>query len=146
MRRGDGRTCCAIKPWIFRETRDGYWDISAEHRVMQYRRYCAFARAHWGEDEHGLSRVRQFVKWHLDFWCRYAPRDEQGVYPSMQRRDSANISRSPLEALLARDDEQAFEYLTECLVTSREIVPGDAPAAIAAARRSRRDEAVEVEG
>jgi tRNA-dihydrouridine synthase 3 len=135
-----------IKPWIFREARGRSWNISAEHRVVLYRRYCDFARAHWGEDEHGLRRVRQFVKWHLDFWCRYAPRDEQGVYPSMQRRDSANISRSPLEALLARDDEQAFEYLTECLVTSREIVPGDAPAAIAAVRNGRRDDAVEVEG
>jgi tRNA-dihydrouridine synthase 3 len=116
-----------IKPWIFREVRDGYWDISAEERLSLYRRYTQLAREHWGDDEHGLTRVRTFVKWHLDFWCRYTPRHDDGSFPTMQQRETRLAARSSLEALLARDDEQAFDYLTECLVTGREVEPDAAP-------------------
>jgi tRNA-dihydrouridine synthase 3 len=139
-----------IKPWIFREVRDGYWDISAEERVTLYRRYAELAREHWGADEHGLTRVRTFVKWHLDFWCRYAPRDASGTFPSMQRRESNAIARSPLEALLARADEQAFDYLADCLTHNREIVVQDAPQPVPRQSGDVRDrprtELVEVEG
>jgi tRNA-dihydrouridine synthase 3 len=115
-----------IKPWIFREARDGYWDITAEERVAIYRRYATFAREHWGADEHGLTRVRMFIRWHLDFWCRYGPRGEDGGYPTMQRRHSV-LARSPLEALLGRNDEPAFDYLADCLTHEREIVVSDVP-------------------
>ena len=117
-----------VKPWIFREARSGYWDISGEERVALYRRYATLAREHWGDDEHGLARVRTFIKWHLDFWCRYAPRDPDGVYPSMQRRDAQVSARSRLEGLLARGDEQAFDYLADCLTDERELIVDEAPA------------------
>jgi tRNA-dihydrouridine synthase 3 len=117
-----------IKPWIFREASHGYWDISAEERVQLYRRYAGFAREHWGSDDHGLTRVRAFVTWHLDFWCRYVPRRADGTFPSMQHRESGFVPRSPLEALLAREDACAFDYLTECLVRSEPIEPERAPA------------------
>ena len=116
-----------IKPWIFREARHGYWDITAEERVAIYRRYAALAREHWGADEHGLTRVRAFIVWHLDFWCRYAPRHADGRYPSMQRRDDAFEPRSALEALLARSDAPAFAYLADCLALERAIDPDVAP-------------------
>lgn len=120
-----------IKPWIFREAREGYWDITADERVAIYRRYAAFAREHWGADEHGLTRVRTFIRWHLDFWCRYGRRGEDGVFPTMQRRHTVQ-ARSSLEALLARDDELAFDYLADCLTREREIVVSDVPKAPAA--------------
>jgi tRNA-dihydrouridine synthase 3 len=138
-----------IKPWIFREMRDGYRDISADERVAIYRRYAELAREHWGSDDYGLTRVRTFIKWHLDFWCRYLPRHASGTFPTMQRRDSVESARSSLEALLTRDDEQAFDYLAECLTSGNEIVPADAPepaAAVGDDRDRARMDAAEVEG
>ena len=139
-----------IKPWIFREVQSGDWDITAEERVVLYRQYAALAREHWGDDEHGLTRVRTFIKWHLDFWCRYAPRGGDGVYPSMQRRDGRATPRSPLEGVLARNDEQAFDYLADCLTYDREVVVTEAPAPLPAYAGDHRDrprvETAEVEG
>jgi tRNA-dihydrouridine synthase 3 len=139
-----------IKPWIFRELQDGYWDISAGERVRIYRRYASLAREHWGNDEYGMTRVRAFIKWHLDFWWRYVPRHPDGTYPSMQRRESTFAARSLLEALLARSDEQAFDYLTQCLALEREIEPERAPAPLAVYAGDDRDrprpELAEVEG
>lgn len=131
-----------IKPWIFREQSAGYWDITAQERVHLYRRYALLARDHWGDDEHGLTRVRAFVAWHLDFWCRYAPRRADGTYPTMQHREEVLHPRSPLEALLARSDEAALAYLTECLVLNREIEPADAPPPAPVASGDARDRAV----
>ena len=68
-----------IKPWLFREINEGYRDLSAEERVAIYRRYVTLAREHWGADAHGLERVRQFTRWHIDFWHRYVPRREDGT-------------------------------------------------------------------
>jgi tRNA-dihydrouridine synthase 3 len=107
-----------IKPWIFREATDGYWDISAEERIGIYRRYVDLAREHWGRDEHGLVRVRQFLRWHAAFWCRYAPRHPDGRWPSMQQRESRTIPRSALEALLARPDDPALDYVTDELLAN----------------------------
>jgi tRNA-dihydrouridine synthase 3 len=127
-----------IKPWLFREIRDGYWDISADERWSIYRRYVELARTHWGDDEHGRTRIRQFVRWHLSFWCRYAPRRADGSWPSMQERESSWTARSPLEALLMRQDDAALDYVTDELLNGgdgRHPPAVTAPAAI--------DEAVE---
>lgn len=116
-----------IKPWIFRETRAGYWDITPEERLALYRRYAVLAREHWGDDDHGMARVRTFIKWHLDFWCRYVPRQDDGTFPTMQGRMTSE-GRTPLEGLLARNDAAAVDYLTECLATGARIRPDDVPA------------------
>src|SRR5262245_14492388 len=49
-----------IKPWLFREVSGGYEDATADSRLAIYRRYAELARAHWGDDDHGLERVRLF--------------------------------------------------------------------------------------
>lgn len=116
-----------IKPWIFREAQEGYRDITAAERLEIFRRYAALAKEHWGADEHGLTRVRAFVTWHLDFWCRYVPRRPDGTFPSMQHRERVAEPRSPLEALLARDDPAAWAYLVDCVVTDAPVNPLDAP-------------------
>lgn len=105
-----------IKPWLFRELEQGYWDITAEERLDLYRRYVTLALDHWGDDEHGRGRLREFLKWHVGFWCRYAPRRPDGSWPTMQQRESAWPHRSPLEALLARSDDAAIEYVTDELL------------------------------
>jgi tRNA-dihydrouridine synthase 3 len=110
-----------IKPWLFREVADGYWDISADERLTIYRRYVALALEHWGDDEHGRTRLREFLRWHAGFWCRYAPRRPDGTWPSMQARESAFVPRSPLEALLARTDDVALDYVTDELLNGGDL-------------------------
>ena len=132
-----------IKPWIFREATEGYWNISADERLALYRRYAALAREHWGADEYGLTRVRTFIAWHLDFWSRYVPRLADGTWPSMQQRAGAWDARSPLEALLVRSDQAAVGYLAECLTRELPIDPAAAPPSGTVAVGA---EAIEVEG
>jgi tRNA-dihydrouridine synthase 3 len=117
-----------IKPWLFREAVEGYLDPGAEDRLAIYRRYADLAREHWGEDEHGLTRAREFVRWHLGFWCRYVPRRADGTWPGMQTREPMTFARSPLEALLARGDGAAIAWLADRLLARDEIVPAEAPA------------------
>jgi tRNA-dihydrouridine synthase 3 len=146
-----------IKPWLFREVAAGaYWDISAQERVALYRRYVALATQHWGRrpesitspdpadetterpaepagrralDDHGRERVRDFLRWHVGFWVRYAPRRPDGTWPTMQQRESAFVPRSPLEALLARHDDAALDYITDQLIDGGDLAapppPGD---------------------
>ena len=115
-----------IKPWLFREIGGGYEDITAEARVAIYRRWVALARAHWGRpgeppDDHARARIRDFLRWHVGFWCRYAPRHADGTWPSMQMRESGFQPRSALEALLARTDEAALDYVTDGLLDEGDL-------------------------
>jgi tRNA-dihydrouridine synthase 3 len=120
-----------IKPWLFREAAEGDLDLSADERLSLYRRYVTLARGHFGADERGLSRIREFLLWHLGFWCRYAPPRADGSYPSMQQRESWT-PRTPLEALLARSDAPAHEFLADLLLSEAEVDPDAAPAPAAA--------------
>jgi tRNA-dihydrouridine synthase 3 len=110
-----------VKPWIFREAAEGYQDITADERLAIYRRYVDLAGEHWGRDEYGRTRLREFLRWHVGFWCRYAPRRPDGTWPSMQQRESAFAARSPLEALLARTDDAALDYVTDQLLDSGDL-------------------------
>ena len=108
-----------IKPWLFREATTGrYEDLSADDRLAIYRRYVALGLEHWGEDEHGRERLRPFLRWHMGFWCRYAPQRADGSWPSMQQREGSWQPRSALESLLARSDEAALEYVTDELMNN----------------------------
>jgi tRNA-dihydrouridine synthase 3 len=132
-----------IKPWIFREAAEQrYWDISAEERLSIYRRYVALAKAHWGDDDHGRTRVREFLRWHLGFWCRYAPRRADSTWPSMQQRESFQ-PRTDLEALLAAADDVSLDWLADALLDDR---PLEITAAPAAALASPTPDDVVVEG
>ncbi len=135
-----------IKPWLFRELTSGYWDITADERLTIYRRYTALALEHWGDDEHGRTRVREFLRWHTGFWCRYVPQRADGHWPSMQVREVLAQPRSALEALLSRSDEPALEYVTDELLNAGDLsAPPPVPAAVPESRgdrgeRSRRAE------
>jgi tRNA-dihydrouridine synthase 3 len=115
-----------IKPWLFREATEGDQDMTAEERLTVYRRYVTLGKAHWGDDERGVGRLREFLLWHLGFWCRYAPPRADGTYPTMQHRESWT-PRSPLEALLARADEPAHAWLADALLANDAIDPTAAP-------------------
>jgi tRNA-dihydrouridine synthase 3 len=115
-----------IKPWLFREATEGDLDLSGDERLKIYRRYVALAKAHWGADEYGVGRIREFLLWHMGFWCRYAPRRPDGSYPAMQRRESWT-PRTPLEALLARSDVPAHRYLADRLLAEEPVDAAAAP-------------------
>jgi len=117
-----------IKPWLFREATEGDLDLSGDERLEIYRRYVALAKAHWGADERGIGRIREFLLWHMGFWCRYAPRRADGSYPAMQRRESWT-PRTPLEALLARSDVPAHAYLADRLLSEEPVDAAAAPEA-----------------
>ncbi len=121
-----------IKPWIFAETTRGYWDITADERLAIYRRYVALGREHWSNptaagdstttlDDYGRTRFREFVRWHAGFWCRYVPRRADGTWPSMQHREAGFVPRSPLEALLSRNDDAALDYVTDELLADGDL-------------------------
>jgi tRNA-dihydrouridine synthase 3 len=116
-----------IKPWIFREAAEGYRDLSAEERLAIYRRYVDLALEHWRDDERGRATVRDFVTWHLSFWCRYAPQRPDLSWPTMQEREPRREFAGPLDALLARTDAAAHAWLAERLVAREEIEPDAAP-------------------
>jgi tRNA-dihydrouridine synthase 3 len=78
-------------------------------------------------DDYGRTRFRQFLRWHVGFWCRYAPRHSDGTWPTMQTRESAFVPRSPLEALFARTDDPALEYVTDQLLDDGEFDEPPAP-------------------
>lgn len=118
-----------IKPWIFREISEGYRAMSGEARLAIYRRYVDLALEHWRDDDRGRATVREFVTWHLSFWCRYAPRRADGSWPSMQEREPRRDFESPLDALLARSDSDAHAWLAERLVNRDDVDPEDAPPA-----------------
>jgi tRNA-dihydrouridine synthase 3 len=141
-----------IKPWLFREARDGYRSVSGEERVAIYRRYVTLAREHWGADEYGLARVRMFVRWHIDFWHRYAPQHSDGSFPRLQTREASSFGLTRLEQLLARTDPGAHDYLADALTHEREIDPKDAPTPLESREEndkpglSPREEFAEAEG
>jgi tRNA-dihydrouridine synthase 3 len=116
-----------IKPWLFREATQGYLDMTGADRLEVYRRYVALALEHWGDDDRGRGQVAEFTRWHLGFWCRYAPRRPDGSWPAMQEREPAGFARTPLEQVLARQDEAAHTWLTGRLLLGEPVDPEAAP-------------------
>ncbi|HYC76467.1 MAG TPA: tRNA-dihydrouridine synthase family protein [Planctomycetota bacterium] len=108
---------CLIKPWIFREAKTGVAeDPTPEERLALYGRYVALAREHWRDDERGRARIREFLLWHLGWWCRHVPRRPDGTWPRMQEREERFTPRSELEALLSRNDDAAKAWVAALLL------------------------------
>ncbi len=116
-----------IKPFLFREIAEGPRRLDASQRLAIYARYVELAREHWGEDEHATARIREFLAWHLGFWCRYAPPREDGSFPALQQREALDWTRTPLEAVLARTDVAAHQWLADRLVARDAIDASLAP-------------------
>jgi tRNA-dihydrouridine synthase 3 len=117
-----------VKPWLYREMTDGYRDLIGEERLAIYRRYVALALEHWGSEDWGRAQAADFTRWHLGFWCRYAPRRTDGSWPSMQEREGVDWAQTPLDRLLVRQDQAAHAWLTERLIAGEPIDPAAAPA------------------
>ncbi|MFH0944866.1 MAG: tRNA-dihydrouridine synthase family protein [Planctomycetota bacterium] len=107
-----------IKPWIFREAREGRSIfLTAEERLDLLRRYTELGFEYFGRDEYGLKQVRKFLLWHLDFFCRYRPlpeeeyRTEEYSHPLLQTRLPSEADPFTLEGLLQRSDAPAHERI-----------------------------------
>ena len=140
MRGGDDRTRRAHQAVaVSRDDRRATGTSRAEERLAIYRRYVELARAHWGRrrprtrrdrtpdraefDEHARTRVREFLRWHVGFWVRYVPRRPDGTWPTHAAARVVRSARSPLEALLARTDEAALDYITDALIDDGDCEP-----------------------
>jgi tRNA-dihydrouridine synthase 3 len=116
-----------IKPWLFREMTEGYLDLSADERLAIYGRYVALALEHWGDHDRARAQVADFTRWHFGFWCRYAPRRPDGSWPGLQEREDMSFGRTPLERLLARQDEAAHAWIADRLLAGEPVDPDAAP-------------------
>jgi tRNA-dihydrouridine synthase 3 len=112
-----------IKPWIFRELREGrVWEPTAEERVGVLWRFVELLRDHFGADERGRKRAMRFLPWHLGFFCRYRPLPEETfaeqahAHPLLQSRLEAGPFASALEGLLADARPEVHERLAEVLL------------------------------
>ncbi len=126
-----------VKPWVFQEAKEKRTiHKTARERLDLLRRYVALAREHFGDDEHGTTRVRDFLTWHLEFFCRYRElpeseyRSPEFAHPLLQTRFSAKVEGDALELLLARTDAEAHAHVAR--IAMGEIAE-DAPCPAAAA-------------
>jgi tRNA-dihydrouridine synthase 3 len=133
-----------IKPWLFREIAEGRdWHPTSEERMQILRRYVELALEHFGEDERGRKTVRWFLDWHLDFFSRWVPPREGQPSFQIQQRHPGFEPADETEALLARGDLAAREYLVRLLVDGPEMagpVPGPPPPDAPRAGRDHRKE------
>lgn len=120
-----------IKPWIFREIKEGRTiALSATERLAMLRRYVELGLQHFGEDDHGRARVREFLLWHLEFFCRYRPLPEdvylapRFAHPLLQTRFTPPAQGEGLEFLLSRMDKPAHEHIAKIAMNELDV---DAP-------------------
>jgi tRNA-dihydrouridine synthase 3 len=133
-----------IKPWIFREIRERRdLLLSPAERADLLRRWVALALLHFGADEHGRTRVRDFLCFHLDFFNRYRPVESEAVtpddHPLIQTRADSRPPADGWHALLYRTDPEAIAELADRLMgeTPRADCAQESPAA-----RAPTDEAI----
>lgn len=120
-----------IKPWIFKEIKEGRSiELDAGERLALLRRYVELAREHFGDDDHGRERIREFLVWHLDFLCRYRPLPEdvyhspRFAHPLLQTRFTPPSRGEGLEFLLSRIDKPAHEHVARIAMDEIDV---DAP-------------------
>lgn len=116
-----------IKPWVFREIREGRaWEPSAEERFSLLRRFAGMLLEHFGSDELGRRRAMGFLPWHLGFFCRYRPLPEAEwgerarEHPLLQTRLPFGDDLPPLERLLRDPRPETHEALAALLLDEPE--------------------------
>lgn len=116
-----------IKPWIFAEIRDGRdYLLQADARAHIARRYVELAREHFGRDERGERRVREFLAFHLDFYTRYRPQASEEMsgddHPLIQTRQGEPPETEGWKRWLYESDPENITALVEHLLAAESIV------------------------
>lgn len=119
-----------MKPWIFREIAQGRdLLLSPTERVELLREYRDLAIEHFGPDEHGLARVREFLVWHLDFFNRYRPVPSEAFGPDDHPLLQTRIEMAPAAegwlALTYSCEPADREELADRLLEERKTAPSD---------------------
>jgi len=120
-----------IKPWIFQEAKEGRTiHKDATERLALCRRYVELAKEHFGDDDYGMERIREFLIWHLELFARYRHLPEEEwrprslEHPLLQTR-LPDVEGDELERLLARPDLAAREHVAKIVLG--EIDPDETP-------------------
>ncbi len=112
------------KPWIFREFAEGRdLALTAEERVAVLRRYAELCLEHFGTDDRGRLRARQFLTFHQDFFRRYRRGAGLEAVNSEDPREWGAEPDGELEAWLGRADAPAVDALCDWLVDGLPPVP-----------------------
>lgn len=112
-----------VKPWIFRELEEGRsLDPTVPERWTVLRRYCELALEHFGDDEKGTGRARQFFLWHWKFWHRYRPWTAEEFadhWPdSLIQARNPSVAGDPDTVLLASNDEADHQLIWQRVLDS----------------------------
>jgi len=118
-----------IKPWIFKEFRDGRdYDPSIEERISIYRTLGCYMKDHFGDDDRGRKKSFYFFPWHFEFLCRYMPLPEElygadvdvaadadadadASKPPLIQRRMIPDQQTPLETLLSHRSGSVHELI-----------------------------------
>ena len=133
-----------VKPWVFTEIKERrHWDISSGERLEILKTFTKYGLEHWGTDELGVSRVRNFMLEWLSFLHRYVPVGLLEVLPAkLQDRPPTFFGRDALETLMASPNSEDWVKITDLLL-------GKAPDSFAFVPKHKAnayDKAITVEG
>lgn len=117
-----------------------HWDISATERLDLLKKFVDYGLEHWGSDDVGIAKLRNFLLEWLSFLHRYVPvgllerlpaklqvkrailflHGPYFCYPHkathLQDRPPAYFGRNDLETLMASDNSADWVKITELLL------------------------------
>jgi tRNA-dihydrouridine synthase 3 len=117
-----------VKPWVFREMSRGSTKTSPPASAWPSTGVTWRSRSSTGATTSGDGRrwpSSPAGTWASGAATRRGARTGRG--PGMQEREPGGFGRTPLEALLARDDEAAHAWLVERWLRGEEVDPAAAP-------------------
>lgn len=103
-----------VKPWIFRELREGRrWDPSSAERLAMLRRFASYCLEYYGTDGYGVENARRQFLENWNFMSRYIPPALLDRPQALNERVPRYRGRDDLETLLGSQDIEDWVRLSE---------------------------------